>query len=32
LTAGWAGIAEQGTADVLFRSDKGCLFLLCYAV
>jgi anti-sigma factor ChrR (cupin superfamily) len=32
LTAGWAGVAEQGTADVLFRSDKGCLFLLCYAV
>jgi anti-sigma factor ChrR (cupin superfamily) len=32
LTAGWAGVAEQGTVDKLFRSDKGCLFLLCYAV
>jgi anti-sigma factor ChrR (cupin superfamily) len=32
LTAGWAGIAEQGTVDEMFRSDKGCLFLLCYAV
>jgi anti-sigma factor ChrR (cupin superfamily) len=32
LTAGWAGVAEQGTVDERFRSDKGCLFLLCYTV
>jgi|SRR5471030_424462 len=32
LTAGWAGVAEQGTADELFHSDNGCLFLLSYAV
>ncbi|MFK4442551.1 anti-sigma factor ChrR (cupin superfamily) [Caballeronia udeis] len=32
LTAGWAGVAETGSADVLFRSDKGCLFLLGYAI
>jgi hypothetical protein len=29
LTAGWADVAEQGNVDELFRSDKGCRFLLC---
>ena len=32
LRAGWAGVAETGTADESFRSNTGCLFLLCYAV
>ncbi len=32
LKPGWAGVAEQGTIDERFRSDTGCLFLLCYAL
>ncbi|MDN0073481.1 cupin domain-containing protein [Crenobacter sp. SG2303] len=32
LTAGWAGVAEQGTVDDQFHSVAGCLFLLCYSV
>jgi anti-sigma factor ChrR (cupin superfamily) len=31
LKAGWAGVAAQGTVDERFRSETGCLFLLCYA-
>ena len=30
LTAGYAGVAAQGTVDVDFRSDTGCVFLLAY--
>jgi anti-sigma factor ChrR (cupin superfamily) len=32
LTAGWAGVAEQGTVDEEFHSETGCLFLLHYSV
>jgi len=32
LTAGWAGVAEQGTVDTQFHSETGCLFLLCYSL
>jgi anti-sigma factor ChrR (cupin superfamily) len=32
LTAGWAGVAEQGTVDDQFRSDTGCVFLLHYSL
>ncbi|OAJ63754.1 hypothetical protein A6V36_17210 [Paraburkholderia ginsengiterrae] len=32
LAGGWSGVAAQGTVDERFRSDTGCLFLLCYAV